>query len=166
MTGAPMTRADRPARTYRTGPATRVLRWVAVLAMVAVTAWLLVAYPTLPETVVTHFGPGGEADDWGPKWSLLVVAGVMLLLSLPLAAISAHPRAFNYPVEITESNAQTMYREGERLMVWTLLFLQVIYLGIGWSVVLGGGGPLLVIGVAGLLGASILAIVRMVRAAR
>ena len=70
------------------------------------------------------------------------------------------------PVEVTESNAQTMYREGERLMVWTLLFLQVIYLGIGWSVVLGGGGPLLVIGVAGLLGASILAIVRMVRAAR
>ncbi|MEO2098458.1 MAG: DUF1648 domain-containing protein, partial [Brachybacterium sp.] len=61
---------------------------------------------------------------------------------------------------------QTMYREGERLMVWTLLFLQVIYLGICWSVVLGGGGPLLVIGVAGLVGASILAIVRMVRAAR
>ena len=90
----------------------------------------------------------------------------MVTLSLPLAAISTRPRGFNYPVEVTESNAQTMYREGERMMVWTLLFLQVIYLGIGWSVVLGGGGPLLVIGVAGLLGASILAIVRMVRAAR
>ena len=166
MTGTPTTKADRPARTYRTGPVTRVLRWISVLAMAAITAWLLIAYPSLPETVATHFGPAGEADDWGPKWSLLVIAGVMVLLSLPLAAISTRPRGFNYPVEITESNAQTMYREGERLMVWTLLFLQVIYFGIGWSVVLGGGGPLLVIGVAGLLGASILAIVRMVRAAR
>ena len=166
MTGTPTTKADRPARTYRTGPVTRVLRWISVLAMAAITAWLLIAYPSLPETAITHFGPGGEADDWGPKWSLLVIVGVMVAASLPLTAISTRPRGFNYPVEITESNAQTMYREGERLMVWTLLFLQVIYLGIGWSVVLGGGGPLLVIGVAGLLGASILAIVRMVRAAR
>ena len=166
MTGAPMTKEERPARTYRTGPVTRMLRWVSVLATFAVTAWLMVVYPTLPETVMTHFGPGGEADDWGPKWSLLVIAGVMVLLSLPLAAISTRPRGFNYPVEITESNAQTMYREGERLMVWTLLGMQVLYLGIAWSVILGGGGALLVLGIAGLLGASAVGIVRMVRAAR
>lgn len=166
MTGTPTTKADRPARTYRTGPVTRVLRWISVLAMAAITAWLLIAYPSLPETVATHFSPAGEADDWGPKWSLLVIAGVMVLLSLPLAAISTRPRGFNYPVEITESNAQTLYREGERLMVWTLLGMQVLYLGIAWSVIVGGGGALLVLGIAGLIGASILAIVRMVRAAR
>ena len=161
-----LTKADRPARTYRTGPVTRVLRWVSVLATIAITAWLLIAYPSLPETVATHFGPAGEADDWGPKWSLLVIAGVMVLLSLPLAAISTRPRGFNYPVEITESNAQTMYREGERLMVWTLLGMQVLYLGIAWSVILGGGGALLVLGIAGLIGASAVGIVRMVRAGR
>lgn len=65
MTGTSTTKADQPARTYRTGPVPRVLRWVSVLATIAITAWLLIAYPSLPETVATHFGPAGEADDWG-----------------------------------------------------------------------------------------------------
>lgn len=152
--------------TTTSGPVTRLLRWLGVLAALAITVWLLVAYPGLPATVPTHFDATGTADGWGPRSSVLVLGGIMLVLSVGIALLSARPRVLNYPVILTDHNAQAVHREGERLMVWTLLFLQVIYLGIGWSVVLGGGGPLLVIGVAGLLGASILAIVRMVRAAR
>lgn len=156
----------RPARTYATGPVTRALRWFTVIAALGVTAWILVRYSSLPGTVAIHFDAGGQADDWGPRWSVLVLAAVMLLLSLGTAALSTRPRWFNYPLETTERIAQAVYREGERLMVWTLLGMQVLYLGIAWSVILGGGGALLVLGIAGLLGASAVGIVRMVRAAR
>lgn len=161
-----LTKATRPARTFTTGPITRGLRAVSVLAMLGVTVWILVSYPNLPDTVGTHFDLQGEADDWGPKWSVLVLAAVMLLLSLPLIALSTRPRLFNYPTEVTASNAQAIYREGERLMVWTVLTMQPVYLGIAWSVILGGGGALIAVGLVGMIGVVVISIVRLVRAAR
>ncbi|GAA4528510.1 DUF1648 domain-containing protein [Brachybacterium paraconglomeratum] len=158
--------SPRPARTYRTGTITWGLRALGVLGALGVTAWILARYPSLPDTVATHFDASGQADDWGPKWSILVLAGVMLLLSLGLAALSSRPRAFNYPLEITADNAQTVYREGERLMVWTLLGLVAIYAGIAWSTVLTGGAPLIAVGVVVMVAAVVIGIIRLVRAGR
>lgn len=158
--------AQRPARTYATGPIIRGLRGLGVLATLGITAWILVRYPSLPATVATHFDASGEADDWGHRWSVLVLAGVMLLLSLGMAALSTRPRSFNYPPEVTEDNAQSLYREGERLLIWTLLGVQGIYAGIAWSVLGGGGAPLIVAGLVVMVAATIIGLVRMVRAAR
>jgi hypothetical protein len=33
-------------------------------------------------------------------------------------ALAAHLRAFNYPLPVTPANAQCLYREGERMIVW------------------------------------------------
>lgn len=161
-----LTKPQRPARTYRTGPITRGLRWISVLASLGTTAWILVRYSSLPDTIATHFDVSGQADDWGPRWSILVLAGVMLLMSLGIGALSTRPRFFNYPSGITASNAQAVYREGERMLVWTLLAMQAIYLGIAWATLERGGGLLLVVGLMALVGASILGIIRIVRAAR
>lgn len=158
--------SQRPERTYRTGPITWGLRWLGVLGALGVTAWVLVRYSSLPDTVATHFDASGQADDWGPKWSILVLAGVMLLLSMGLAVLSTRPRAFNYPLEITTDNAQTVYREGERLMVWTLLGMVVTYAGIAWSTVLTGGAPLLAAGLVVMVVAVVVGVIRLVRAGR
>ncbi len=158
--------SQRPARTYTTGPVTRALRWLTVFSAFGTTAWLLARYPSLPDTVATHFGADGQADDWGPRWSVLVLATIMLLLSLGMAALSTRPRWFNFPLELTEQTAQAVYREGERLMVWTVLSLQVIYLGVAWSVLAGGGGPLIAIGLVAMVAAAIAGIIRLVRAGR
>lgn len=162
-----VTDSPRPARTYATGPMTRGLRLVSVLAALAITAWILVRYPSLPETLATHVDIRGQADDWGPRWSVLVLAGVMLLLSLGLTALSAHPRLFNYPLEITARTAQAVYREGERMMVGVLVGVQLIYLDIARSIIGGpGGGVLSWIGMAVLLGSVVVGIIRLVRAGR
>lgn len=161
-----LAKSQRPARTYATGPITRALRWFTVLSTIGITAWLLVRYPSLPDTVATHFDASGQADDWGPKWSILVLAGIMVLLSLALAAMSTRPRGFNYPSEVTEDNAQAIYREGERMLVWTLLGMQMIYFGIAWSTLETGGGSLLAAGLVILIGAAVIGIIRLVRAAR
>ena len=157
----------RPARTFTTGGVTRLLRAVSVLAALAITVWLLVAYPGLPATVPTHFDATGTADGWGPRSSVLVLGGIMLVLSVGIALLSARPRVLNYPVILTDHNAQAVYREGERLMVWTLLALQVLYLALASAVILGGSTTaLFVIGLAALLGAVAVGIVRVLRAAR
>ena len=52
-------------------------------------------------------------------------------------------------------------------MVWTLLALQVLYLALAGAVILGGSTTaLFVIGLAALLGAVAVGIVRVLRAAR
>ena len=124
-------------------------------------------YGSLPQTVPTHVDARGQADDWGPSWTVLVLAGVMLLLSLGLAALSAHPRAFNFPTEVTAGNAQGIYREGERMMVAALVGVQLIYLDIALSIMDGpGGGVLIWIGMAVLLGSVVVGIIRLLRAGR
>lgn len=161
-----MSTSPRPARTYATGPVTRALRGLTVLAALGITTWLLVRYPSLPDTVATHFDAGGQADDWGPRWCVLVLAAIMLLLSLGMAALSTRPRWFNVPIELTERTAQAVYREGERVMVWTVLAMQLVYLGIASSVLRDGGGALIALGLAGMVAAVIVGAVRMVRAGR
>ena len=159
--------SPRPTRTTTAGPFTRVLRWVGILGALAITVWVLVAYPGLPETIPTHFDITGTADAWGSKSSILVLGGVMMLLSAGLALLSTEPRVFNYPLIVTEHNAQAVYREGERMMVWMLLSMQLIYAGLISSAMRGGGGgALLLIGLAAILGSVVVGIVRLVRAGR
>jgi len=160
------TKPKRPVRTFTIGPVTRALQRVIVLAALGTTAWLLVRYASLPDTVASHVDASGQADDWGPRWSVLVLAVVMLLLSLGVAALSTRPQWFNYPLEITERTAQAISREAERMMVWTGLGLQGVYAGIACSLLAIDGALLLVAGLLVLVGAVILGIVRMVRAAR
>ena len=126
----------RPARTYTTGAVTKWLRWLALLGFVAVTVWVALSYASMLDTVPTHFGLDGQADGFGEKSSVLWLAAVMTGLGLLMAWLSTKPRHLNYVSEITEQNAQHVYREGERMLVWMMLPL----LGVYCSFVLGALG--------------------------
>lgn len=77
-----------------------------------------------------HFNVGGEPDDFGPRSSALWLGGIMTALGLLLAWLSTRPHVLNYPGEVTERNAQHVYRVGEQLMVGVLAALTCVYFGI------------------------------------
>lgn len=154
------------ARTYRTSLPVRVLRAIGLLGTLTITIWLVLAYRSMPQTIATHFGPGGAADDYGSKATALVLAALMVALALVLAGASMRPSMLNYPTVITERNAQAVYREGERTLVLALVSMQVVYLGLGRSVTDGKGSVFLVLGLVLLVASVVLGIVRLVRAAR
>lgn len=158
--------AVRPRRTYATGWVTRVLRWLALLGMLAVTIVVLRRYPDLPQVVPTHFGAGGEVDDVGPRWSVLVLVGVMWVLVVGVGWLSARPRILNYPAEVTETNAQRLYREGERMLVWLMVALVVLSGGLVAGVLGEGGGALVWLGLGGCVVAAVVGIVRALRTGR
>lgn len=153
---------QRPSPTYETGPVTRVLRIAALLGIAALTVVVLVRYPSLPETVPTHFDFRGEADGFGSRASMLWLAGGTVVLGVAMAWLSTRPQVLNYPGEITEANAQRMYREGERLMVWVLAGMAVVYLGIVLQTLTGTGAAVLVVGLVVLLVSTLAGLVRMV----
>ena len=143
---------------------TRILRLVALGAIVAIAASLVARYPSMPELVPTHFGAGGEPDAWGSKASVLWLGAVMVAIGALVAVLSTKPRWCNYPTRVTEENAQRLYREGERTLVWLLVALAVVFGGLAHLVV-GGGAGVLGLGLVGVLGVTVAGAVRMLGAA-
>lgn len=155
----------RPRREYRTGAVTRgiaVATWVLVAAGLTV---LAVRYPGLPQTVPTHFDAAGRADAVGDRSSLLWLVLVWVVLQAGLAWLAAHPHVANFPVQVTPENAQRLYREAERLIVWCGAGVAVVFCGVLGLVVTGDGGWSLLISGAlvALLGSCAVAVVRMLR---
>lgn len=160
-----MPRSQRPARTYTTDALTRTVRIAALVAAVAVAGWVLLLYPAMPQTVPTHFDVTGTPDAWGDKSSVLALVAVSVVLPAALGWLSTKPRWFNLPVPITEENAQRLYREGERMLVWMMVPIVALFAGIALSLVGMPVAPLPWIGGAGMLAVLAVGIVRMLRAA-
>ena len=155
-------KSTRPAPDHTTGPVTRVLRVVSLLGIAALTVYILWRYPALPDVVPVHFNFTGEADGFGGRSSVLWLAGVMTAMGVLIGWLSTKPHVLNYPGDITEANAQRIYREGERMMVWTLASLVVVYLGIVLQTFAQAGPAVLVVGLIALLASTLGGIVRLV----
>lgn len=155
---------NRPARTYQTGRVTLWLRRITMLATAVLTAILLAFYPSLPETIPTHFTLLGEPDAYGPRKTILLLAVIMGGLLAGMGWLSRKPHAFNYPLVVTDTNAQSVYREGERTLVWTTTTVFLIYLGTVIAVFGWNGSVLIGIGVAVMACALIVGIRRMITA--
>ena len=153
---------NRPAPDYVTGPVTRGLQNASLLGIIALTAYILWRYPSLPEVVPTHFDFTGQPDDFGSRTSVLWLAGIMLVVGVLMAWASTKPNVLNYPGDITEANAQRLYREGERLMVWVLAGVAVVYLGIVLQTFADTGSAVLIVGLVVLMGSTLAGLVRMV----
>lgn len=59
-----------------------------ILCLASAAAYILWAYPRMPEQVPVHWGPSGAVDAWGPKsstiWLAFLPLGIVLLfLALP-----------------------------------------------------------------------------------
>ncbi|SJN09973.1 hypothetical protein FM113_07850 [Leucobacter sp. 7(1)] len=122
--------AQRPPRTYRTGAVTRWIRIATVGFTAIVIAVALIRYPALPDSVPTHFGITGEPDAWGPPSSMFLLLAILAALVGGMTWLSFHPRYFNFPVEITDDSAQTMYRLGEQMIVWVTACCALMFTGI------------------------------------
>lgn len=158
------TRNPRPARTFMTGPWTRWIRRIALLGIGATAAWVLVLYPSLPETVPTHFGGSGQPDAFGDRTTVLWLVALMIGLGALCGWLSTRPRLFNYPGRVTEENAQAVYREGERMMVWVLAAFALVFLGIALSIVVGNGAIVIAVGLAGLAASIFAGLIRLSQA--
>jgi len=159
-----MTLEGRPVADYKRGPVTTILRVLGpAIALIGVII-IIISYVGLPAVVPTHFGLAGEADNVGPRWSVLVLAGVWIVLQTGFALLAAHPRAFNYPAPITTVNAQRLYREGERMIVWLGVTLAVTFVGLTLSIFDEPGGLLTALGLAATFAATIVGIARCIRA--
>lgn len=154
------THRNRPVRTYTTGTVTRVLRYVALGGVGALCLYVALTYDSLPGIVPTHFGFSGEADAWGSKSSVWTLLGISVVMVAVIAALSTRPRGLNYVSTITQENAQRLYREGERLLVWISVAIMVLSYGMILSMY-DIETPILVLGLITLPVLPLISVIRM-----
>ena len=99
---------------------------IATVPIIVVLVYLKMVWSELPEIIPTHFGFSGVPDDFGSKNSLFIIVIIAVSLHILLAVLSKVPRCYNYPVSITEKNAEPLYKIGKQLML--LIDLEISFL--------------------------------------
>ncbi len=148
-------KSAQPKITLELTLADRLLEALTALFVLLLGVVPIVYYGDLPERIPQHYNAAGGVDIYGPKYLLLVLAGVGILLYGLMTWVGRHPHWFNYPVAITPENAEHQYRTAARLMralklVVVLTFFYLTYSSI--SIGLGkaeGLSPALLWGVLG-----------------
>ncbi|WP_430592710.1 DUF1648 domain-containing protein [Humidisolicoccus flavus] len=161
---SPTSRSKRPEPDFTTGRTTALIRRVSLLVSITIALGLLLWLPFAPERVPVHFNVLGQPDAYGDTWSVLILALVMLGVSVLLTWVSAKPQYMNFPVRFTEDNAQDLYREGERVIVWMSACSSIVFLGIGLAYFVPYASLLSVAGVVLMIVAMIVGLVRIPRA--
>jgi uncharacterized membrane protein len=92
--------------------------------------WGLTAmnYPSLPDSIPTHFNLKGQVDNYGAKPLVLVLPLLSTFLCVGLTILNKFPHTFNFPKKVTEANAIQLYSYGTRLIRYLKVTL-VLLLG-------------------------------------
>lgn len=165
-----MTVAGRRPALERRSDVAWALRFLGIVGAIGAAGWMLWRYPTLPDQVIAHLDATGRPDAMGSKSTGFLIVVGMALLTVAVAELSRHPRVFNYPVYVTEGNAQRLYRAGEITVAALTPGLALV----GWGIVLTitattvygvGGFGFLLAGLAVVVVAAVVGVVAMVRGA-
>lgn len=136
-----------------------IVSWAGLVFMVLV---LIEFWPSLPDTIPSHFNAWGRPDGYSGKGSLIFLPAAGLLLYLMLATLRFFPHIYNFPWPITEQNAEVQYRLAIDLLAWLKAEIVWLFAYINWGSVqvalthskgLGAGFLIIVlVGIFGTLG--------------
>lgn len=130
-----MSNSERPIINLDKRPQDRALEVATFLGVLLLIALPVLYYAELPETVPVHFNGKGIADRYGSKGTMLMLPVIGTLMCFGLYALNRFPHIFNYPVEITEENAEKHYRNGTGLIRWLNLIIVLSFAFIEWRII-------------------------------
>jgi len=110
------------------------LECVGLFLILAIWIIPVLLYKNLPDTIPTHFGINGEADDWGSKTTIFILPVLCLLLYIGLSILNKFPHIFNYPVKVTEENAMRLYFKATLILRFAKLAIILLFLVIEWQI--------------------------------
>ena len=76
----------------------KIMNLFSLLLLLGMFLYTAIKWPSLPQTIATHFNFMGEADGWGGKGNIWLMPVMSLLLYLLLTATTYFPGIWNVPV--------------------------------------------------------------------
>ena len=110
----------------------KILEAITLLLLLTMWGIALIFYNKVPDIIPVHFNFAGEADGWGSKINLFILAGVGTFAMIITGLSSYFPlRMTNLPIKITETN-----KVQHAILVSRYLRILNILLGILFIVIL------------------------------
>ena len=100
---------------------------VSLSCLVGVTAYLLLAWNTIPDQIPAHYNAAGEVNRWGSKSELIVLPIISVLLYGLITLIEHYPQVWNTGVRITDENRTVVYRLLKNLIAWVKMITLSIF---------------------------------------
>lgn len=113
---------------------------VGILCLIGLIVIPFIYYSELPSEIPSHYNGSGEPDAYSSKaviWTLPIV-GTLLFFMLKM--LTPYPDKFNYPIQITQQNARTVYGYGVKTLNWMSTAIAGVCLYLTHSTILIGLG--------------------------
>ncbi|WP_142289536.1 DUF1648 domain-containing protein [Gottfriedia luciferensis] len=113
-------------------------KWMNYLSLVIIAisaVYIIIMYGKLPNEVPMHFNFIGNVDLWGPKWTIFIFLGIILILYTVNTFTQSVPHKFNYFVKITDENAEKQYKLAIQMMAFLKLELMILIAYLLWTIV-------------------------------
>lgn len=96
---------------------------ISAAALATTMILVLFYYRALPDKIPSHYDMTGQPDSYGTKTTMILLACIGIFLYAILTIVSRFPHVFNYPVEITETNAAVQYDNAIRMLRYIKLVI-------------------------------------------
>lgn len=111
----------------------KVLILISTVPIIFMVVYLKIIWNDIPEIIPTHFGFSGAPDDFGSKKSLFIIIIISISFHMLFAFLSKMPKYYNYPVSITDGNAESLYKIGRQLILITDLEISIFLSVLIWQ---------------------------------
>ncbi len=105
----------------------KILETVIVIILILLWYDVISNFRNLPETIPSHFNLHGKADSFGSKYNIFVVPIISTALAIALLFLARFPHLFNYPITITEKNAEQIYGLSARFLRMLILYITTVF---------------------------------------
>lgn len=120
----------------------RLFHFLALMLFISIIIYIIATYRHLPDQIPVHMNAKGVVDDWGNKATILALPLVSIPLFVILYFLGKYPHIHNYPVKVTEENAEQLYRQSR--FMFSLMNAEIMgtFFLIVWDFVqVGKGNP-------------------------
>lgn len=97
------------------------LEIISILVILSVSAYIVINWSIIPKTIPVHFNLKGEPDNYGGKWTLILLPSLFLVIYSSMSLIGRYPHIYNYPFKLTVNN----YKEQFRLASLLIFYLKI-----------------------------------------
>jgi uncharacterized membrane protein len=119
-----------------------VLEVAGLVGIIVTIGFTLTWYNDLPDTIPRHYNVAGQPDGFSGKSILYTLTAVPIMTYLILTVVLRFPHLFNYPLEITEENAERQYKNATRMIRAIKTFLVLIFGYLTYSTIKNGLGEM------------------------